>query len=141
MWTRSHAVTTKEVSKEQIWKLFSEVNTWHLWDKGIVYAKLDGKFEVGNTITLKPNDGPVVKIKITEVVENKKFSDYAIFPGAKMYDEHVFEETPDGLKITITISVKGVLSFIWVKLVAKNLVDNLPGDILEQIKYASKLKI
>ncbi len=139
MWTKSQSITTKEVTKEQIWKLFLDVNNWHTWDKGIEYAKMEGSFEAGNIIWLKPKDGPKVKIVITETLKNKKFSDYAQFPGAKMYDNHVFEETPDGLKITITISVKGILSFLWVKLVAQKLVDNLPNDMLEQVKSASKL--
>jgi hypothetical protein len=56
-----------------------------------------------------------------------------------MYDEHIFEETEDGLKITNIITVKGLLSFLWVKLVAKKIVDSLPLDVQEQIKAASKL--
>ena len=139
MWTKSHSIVTKEVTKEQMWKLFSNVNTWNKWDHGIEYAKLEGKFEVGNFIFLKPKDGPKVKIKIIELIENKKFLDYSQFPGAKMYDNHQFEETPEGLKITITISVTGILSFLWVKLVAQNIVNNLPNDMLEQIKVAKKL--
>lgn len=139
MWTKSHSIVTKEVTKEQMWSLFSDVNTWDTWDKGIEYAKLDGKFEAGSIILLKPKDGPKVTIKIIETVENNKFLDYSQFPGAKMYDNHQFEETPQGLKITITISVTGILGFLWVKLVAQNLVDNLPNDMLEQIKAAKKL--
>lgn len=38
MWTRSHSIVTKEVTKEQMWKLFSDVNNWHTWDEGIEFA-------------------------------------------------------------------------------------------------------
>ncbi len=47
--------------------------------------------------------------------------------------------TQCGLKITGIITVKGILSFLWVKIVAQKLADSLPTDIQEQIKAAAKL--
>ncbi|HEV8511823.1 MAG TPA: SRPBCC family protein [Cyclobacteriaceae bacterium] len=139
MWTKSHSIVTKEVTKEQIWKLFANVNQWHTWDEGIEYAKLEGKFEKGNYFMLRPKGGPNVKVELLETVENKMFLDVTKFPLAKMYDEHLFEETPQGLKITNTITVKGILSFLWVKIVAQKIADALPTDMQQQIKTASKL--
>ena len=139
MWSKSHSIITKEVTKEQMWNLFADVNNWHTWDTGIEYAKLEGNFEKGNHFLLRPKGGPNVKVELLEVLENKRFLDVTNFPLAKMYDEHLFEETPDGLKITNIITVKGLLGFLWVKLVAKKIVDNLPVDVQEQIKAASKL--
>ena len=139
MWTRSYSIVTKEVTKEQMWKLFANVNNWHTWDNGIEFAKIEGKFEKGNHFMLRPKGGPNVKVELLETIENKNFLDVTKFPLAKMYDNHSFEETKDGLKITNTISVKGLLSFLWVKIVAKNIADALPTDMQEQIKVASKL--
>jgi hypothetical protein len=31
MWIRTHSTVSKEVTKEQMWKLFSDVNNWHKW--------------------------------------------------------------------------------------------------------------
>lgn len=139
MWTKSHSVVTKKVTKEQMWKLFADVNNWHTWDEGIESAQLEGKFETGNHFMLKPKGGPTVKVDLLEMTVNKSFLDVTNFPLAKMYDNHQFEETPDGLKITNTISVKGILAFVWVKLVAQNIVKALPVDIAKQIEAASKL--
>lgn len=99
---------------------------------------MEGKFEKGNHFILKPK-GPKVKVELLETVPNKSFLDVTKFPLAKMYDNHTFEETPNGLKITNTISVKVILSFIWVKLVAQNIVNALPTDMKKQIETASKL--
>lgn len=112
MWTKSYSVVTKEVTKEQMWKLFADVDDWHTWDSGIEFAKMEGKFEKGNQFLLKPKDGPKVKIKLIETVENQKFIDLTQFPLAKMYGEHTFEETPQGLKITTTMKVEGFLAFL-----------------------------
>lgn len=139
MWTRTYSITTKEITKEQIWKLFADVNNWHFWDEGTEYAKINGKFEQGNFFVLKPKGGPEVKVTLLKTIENKMFLDVTKFPLAKMYDEHLFEETSDGLKITNTITVKGFLSFLWVKLVAKNIVNSLPKDVENQIESAKKL--
>jgi len=139
MWARTYSIVTKEVTKEQMWKLFADVNNWHSWDQGIESARLDGKFEQGNHFLLRPKGGPEVKVELLETVENHKFSDVTKFPLAKMYDEHLFEETENGIKITNTISVKGLFGFLWVKLVARKIADALPSDMQEQIKSASKL--
>ena len=74
-----------------------------------------------------------------ETVKDKSFLDVTKFPLAKMFDNHTFEETPQGLKITNTISVTGVLGFLWRKIVAQKIVDSLPNDMQTQIKSASKL--
>lgn len=54
MWTKSHSIVNKEVTKEQMWKRFANVNNWHVWNKGIEFAKMEGKFEKDNSILLKP---------------------------------------------------------------------------------------
>ena len=58
MWTKSYSIVTKEATKEQMWKLFADVNNWHTWDNGIEFAKMEGKFEKGNHCILKPKEGP-----------------------------------------------------------------------------------
>ena len=139
MWTKSHTIVTKEVTKEQMWKLFANVNDWHTWDQGIEFAKLEGKFEKGNSFMLRPKGGPNVKVTLLETVKDKSFLDVTSFPLAKMYDEHIFEEMVEGLKITNTITVKGLLGFLWIKIIAQKIADALPADMQEQIKAASKL--
>jgi len=137
MWTKSHTITTTAVSKEQIWRLFEDVNHWHTWDTGIEFARIQGKFDKGNHFILKPKGGPEVKIVLLETEPFRRFLDVTAFPLAKMYDDHLFEETPNGLKITHTISVKGPLSFLWIKLVAQGLADSLAADMEKQVRAAS----
>lgn len=139
MWTKSHSIVTKEVSKEQMWKLFTDVNNWNKWDEGIEFAKMEGSFEKGNYFTLRPKGGPNVRVELLETKENEMFLDQTKFPLATMFDEHVFEETVDGLKITNTLTVKGILSFVWVKLVAGKIAAALPTEMQRQIEYAKTL--
>jgi hypothetical protein len=139
MWQKSFLTVTTEVTKEQIWKLTSDIDNWKNWDNTVEHSMLLGKFKVGEHFILKPKGGPKVKIQLIEIIPFKKFTDLTNFPLAKMYGEHLYEETGNGLKITVTMSVKGLLAKLWIKLVAKDIVDNLPNDIANQIKNAKKL--
>ena len=139
MWTRTHSIVTKEVTKEQLWRLFSDVNNWHTWDKGIEFTRMEGAFEKGTHFTLRPKGGPTVDIELLEVTKNTSFTDVTRFPLARMYNAHQFEDTADGLKITYTVTVEGLLGFLWVKIIAQKIADALPLDTQEQIRAAKKL--
>lgn len=139
MWTKSHSITTREITAQQIWRLFADVNNWHTWDTGIEYAHIDGAFEKGNHFILKPKQGPKVKIELVETVVNRRFVDCTRFPLSVMYGEHSFEETSDGLKITTLMTVKGWLTFLWVKLVAGGIAAALPAEMVQQVKASAKL--
>lgn len=139
MWSKSHSIVTKAVTAEQMWKLFADVNNWTSWDQSLEFAQLEGKFEKGNFFMFQPKGGPKMKIAIVEATENQRFMDLTNFPLAKMYGDHTFEATPEGLKITTTMSVKGILGFVWRKLVAQKIVDDLPNDMEIQIREAATL--
>lgn len=139
MWTKTYSTMCRDISSKQMWKLFSNVNDWPTWDKNIDYTNMTGNFEKGNSFTLKPKGGFKVKVTLIEVVQNKKFTDVTHFPLAKMYDEHKFEETSQGLKITNTLSVERILGFLWIKLVAENIVKAWPQEIANQILVARTL--
>lgn len=139
MWSKSYSVVTNEVSKEQLWKLFANVNQWHQWDTGIEYARMQGDFVEGNRFELKPKNGPRIVIRLVEVVTNQRFKDLTVFPLAKMYGLHEMEETPQGLKLTTTMTVTGPLGFLWRRLVAQDIVNKLPAEIQNQLNTARNL--
>ena len=79
---------------------------------------MDGVFKLGNYFMLKPKGVSPVKIILTEIDDGHKFTDCTNFFGAKMYDTHALEDTPDGLKLINTLVVTGPLKWLWIKLVA-----------------------
>lgn len=141
MWTKSHSIVTKEATKEQMWKLFTDINNWHVWNNEIEFAKLEGKFEAGNHYLIQPKNGRTVKVKLIKVIENEHCLELGEFPLAKMYYDHIIEETPNGLKITSTITMNGLLSFLWVQLVVKKIAATMGSHVQEQIRVASKLSV
>lgn len=139
MWERTYSKIFTGIKKEDIWTIWIDVNNWSKWHGDLEYCKLDGAFEVGNYFMLKPNGTKPVKIVLTEINEGTSFTDCTTFPGAKMYDTHTIEETPEGLKLSNALVVKGPLKWLWVKLVAQNIADTVPDEMEALVKLARGL--
>src|SRR4051812_46176577 len=87
-WEKTHRLTVRDLAKEKIWKVWQDVNRWHLWDTDIEFARLDSPFAAGSTFQLKPKGGPKVKIRLVEVEPERAFTDVTVFPFARMYGIH-----------------------------------------------------
>lgn len=129
MWIHEHSKIYQGVKKEDIWRLWTDVNNWPKWHGDLEYCKMEGSFVVGNHFMLKPKGAPAVKITLIEIEDGRKFTDCTTFFGAKMYDTHELEETKEGLRLTNRLVVTGPLTFLWVKLVAQNVAATVPHDM------------
>ncbi|CAN5407870.1 hypothetical protein BH10PSE19_BH10PSE19_03620 [soil metagenome] len=136
MWIKSYSKVYSGIKREDIWRIWADVNNWPKWDKELEFCKMESDFTKGSQFILKPIGGPKVKITLSEVVINRKFTDYCKFLGATMQDAHELEETLDGLRITNTITVTGPLSFIWVTLVAKKVANSVPKQMETLVDFA-----
>ncbi len=136
MWTRTYSKTFKNVDKKTIWKLWTDVNNWPKWHGDLDYCILEGAFVVGNHFMLKPKGVKPVKIMLTEIEKGRKFTDCTSFFGAKMVDTHELAETPEGVRLTNTLTVTGPLKFLWVKLVAQNVAKSVPGEMEALVELA-----
>lgn len=126
MWVKQFSKVYQGIRKEDIWRAWRDVNNWPKWDNELEYCNLKGDFTQGVQFVLKPRSGPKVKITLSEVITNEKFTDYCQFFGATMYVEHELADEPEGLRLTNTISVIGPLAFIWIHLVVKKVVLAVP---------------
>lgn len=140
MWSKTYSKRVSGIKAEEVWRVWSDVNQWHIWQDDIEYAKLSGKFEVGNKFILKPKGASEVTIKLVKVETNKCFVDLTCFPLAKMYDEHEFISFGDELEIKTTIRVTGLFSFIWRKLVAEKIANESAVQTEQLIKRVIALR-
>lgn len=139
MWTKTYSKTFPGLKREEVWRIWTDVNNWPTWHGDLEYCKLEGTFAVGNHFFLKPKGVKAVKIMLTEINEGYSFTDCTSFFGAKMYDTHAMEETPDGLKCTNTLVVTGPLKWLWIKLVAQNVADTVPEEMEALVRLAQGL--
>lgn len=138
MWNKQVSIKTN-ATKKQVWKLWSDVENWKKWDIETEYSSLEGSFEVGQYITIKPVGAPKSKCKIIEVSENKNFTVCASLPFTKMYFIHELEELNGELFITHRVEIKGLLTFLFSKIIGKNLEKNLTKSMNNLSDMAEKV--
>lgn len=136
MWSKTYSKTFQGIQKEDVWRIWTDVNSWSQWHGDLDYCKMEGSFEIGNHFMLKPKGMRAVKIILTEVNAGHSFTDCTSFPGAKMYDTHALEETTEGLKLTNTLVVTGPLKWLWIKLVAQNVANTVPAEMQSLVDLA-----
>jgi len=141
MWTRTYSKTFQGLKREDIWRIWTDINNWPTWHGDLDYCKLEGDFKVGNHFFLKPKGIKPVKIVLTEINEGYSFTDCTSFFGAKMYDTHSMKETAEGLKLTNTLVVTGPLKWLWIKLVAQNVANTVPEEMENLIKLARGINV
>lgn len=141
MWTRTYSEVFKDVKKDDAWRILTDVSNWPKWHDDLDYCTMDGAFTVSNYFMLKPKGMGPVKITLAEVKEGYSFTDCTSFFGAKMYDAHTMEETPEGLKLTSTLVVTGPLKYLWIKLVAQNVAKTAPEEMHALVKLCKQLEV
>ncbi|MGE5625945.1 MAG: SRPBCC family protein [Bacillota bacterium] len=136
MWTRRHSMSFEGVTPEQVWKVWSDVNQWHVWQGDIEYARLEGAFETGKVFRFRPKCGPELGIELTDVKPLKGYADLTRFPGAKMLDAHEILDHGDRIEIRNTLTVSGPLGFLWRKLVAEGVAASIEDQTRRMVERA-----
>ncbi|MDD8018590.1 MAG: hypothetical protein PHP42_09475 [Bacteroidota bacterium] len=137
MWKFEHSIIT-DVSAEKIWKIWSNVEAWNKWDKEVEWAKIQGDFAVGTIGYLKPKGAPKSKFVMTGCKKNESFSDRSFLPLATLEFFHVMKQTNDGLVVTHSIKISGLLSWVFAKLIGEKLSKGLPEAMNELVTLAKQ---
>lgn len=137
MWTIevSRKTTAK---KEIIWKLWTDVSNWNIWDAEVETAELFGQFQTGTKGILKPKGGPKAKFVMIECTNLKSFTDRSFLPLCKMDFIHSMTETNNGLEITHKIEMTGFMTFLFSKVIGNKIKVGLPIAVDKLIKLAEK---
>ena len=140
MWNKAYSKIYQNVTKEVVWDLLVDVNNWPKWHTNLEYCEMEGEFIAGNNFLLKPKKAPIAKVDILEAKAYTHFTDCTKFLGAKMYNTYALEEIKGSLRLNHKIVVTGILKWVWVMLVAKNIATNIPGKIDSLVKNAQFMK-
>lgn len=136
MWQKSYSLTTKDVTKEQIWNIWQDVKNWNKWDDSVTESEIFGKFEPGAKGFLIPSGGPKTNFTMTGCKYQKSFTDTTFLPLCQLDFIHFLEETSDGLKITHQIQITGLLSFLFSKIIGEKLAQTLPEAVTKLVQLA-----
>lgn len=140
MWTtEASRITT--ATKEQIWKLWADIPNWNVWDKDVEYSELFDDLKKGAKGLLKPTGAPKSKFIITECDYLKTFVSRSFLPFGKMDFIHTITETNNGLLVTHRIEMTGLLTFLFSKVIGKNIEKGLPKAVEKLISIAENENI
>lgn len=137
MWKKTYNKTFPGANKQAVWQVLTDINQWPSWHGDLDSCVLEGPFKVGSHFMLKPKGMSAVKIMITAIEPERRFSDCTNFFGARMPHTFLLEDTPQGLKISSTLEAYGWLSWLWIKLVAQHVADSVSEE-LEMLVQRSK---
>jgi len=72
MWLFEHSVEAP-VSRERVWALWTDVESWPSWNPGVVRAELDGPLAEGTTGSVRASGGPASKLRVLGVDPERRF--------------------------------------------------------------------
>ncbi|AVK84665.1 hypothetical protein C3943_14345 [Lysinibacillus sp. B2A1] len=108
MWKYENSIIT-EATPEAIWKLYNNVDKWKKWDSSIMEVIIDGPFEEGITGYLTLLGQEPLQFTLTEVKENKLFTNTTILEqlSIKMDFRHEIEVLGLQTKVTHSVILSG----------------------------------
>lgn len=137
MWIKTHSAIAKNITREKIWAIWSDINNRPAWDLDTEWAELKGPFKEGAVFRFKPKGGPRLSMTITECTPNVSFTDCYKFPFARLYGSHSMKIVPEGLQITVSMKTTGALGFLLRKIVGEKVAADVPAQTKELIKLAN----
>jgi hypothetical protein len=139
MWKLEHTLEA-ELTCEQVWSIWTDVNNWSTWDPSVAWAKLVGKFEVGSTFILKPKDGPKVHSVIRQCKPCEGFTNSARLPLCELVFDHRVIEVDGRVKITHGASLTGLTEFIFRRVIGRQIERDIPVAMASLIERVRSMK-
>lgn len=140
MWSKEVSIKTN-ATKEQIWKLWTDVPNWNIWDEQVISSNLKGDFKIGQNGELVPKGGPKSNYELVEVTPYKSFTSRAKLPFTKMDFIHEMKEVEGTLILTHKVQFSGILTFLFSRVIGNKLVKELPHAMNKLSNLAQKQEL
>ncbi len=128
MTSLGSASATSTTAPAAIFARWADMATWPEWNADTEWVRLDGPFVEGATGVLKPKGGPKVKFVVTTLTATD-FVDVSLLMGAKLTFAHHIVATPEGSRITVKVTLDGLLAPVWNIVLGKGIKASLQRDL------------
>ncbi len=140
MWSKEVSIRTR-ATKEQVWKLWTDIPNWNTWDEQVTSSNLNGEFKIGQIGELVPKGGPKSNYTLIEVTPHKSFTSRSSLPFTKMDFIHEMEEVDGALILTHKVQFSGFLSFLFSNVIGSKIVKELPHAMNKLSDMAQKQEL
>jgi len=134
---------TINADMDKVWRTFSDISCWEDWSRVLseVSPPREGRLEKGAKFSfcIRPFAVPV---QITPIVEEVVPGERMVWSGARFgvsaRHEYIFEQRPDGVRVTSRESFRGLAASLLVFMATKWRLRQLSSDILMELKSAAE---
>lgn len=133
----SHTDSTS-ANSDKIWQVWTDVDNWQQWDKGLKKAALEGDFKVGAKGKLIPDKGPKSTFVITEIVPNQSYTFKTKIPFGWLVIQRTLEVKAGVTYFTHDVQFTGLLKKVLGNALGKKYRAMLPEVMLEIKQIAEK---
>lgn len=135
----SHTDSTSAKS-DKIWQVWTDVDNWQQWDKGLKQAVLEDDFKVGAKGRLIPDKGPKSSFIITEIVPNQSYTFKTKIPFGWLVIQRILVAKEGVTYFTHDVRFTGLLKKVLGNTLGKKYRAMLPEVMLEIKKIAEKTR-
>lgn len=93
--------------KDKIWKLYSDVSRWSIWDKSVKAVALTGEFVEGSNGVMEMINGMKMPFVISECTSYKSFSTKSELGNICIVFIHNIEQNENQVTISHKIIIEG----------------------------------
>ncbi|GAA1787510.1 SRPBCC family protein [Leucobacter iarius] len=108
----SHSARTRH-PEESVFARWADPNSWPAWDPDVREVTFTGDVRLGAAGRMRPSSGPAAAFTITELVEDRRFTNVSRMPGAALTFDHRVEPADDGSTLSVEIRIDGPLAPLW----------------------------
>ncbi|CAI9416875.1 SRPBCC family protein [Nocardioides sp. T2.26MG-1] len=101
-----HTVTTS-ASPADVWALWSDVGSWHRWDRAVEQVAIEGHFGEGAAGTLVLSGGTSAPFVLEIVEPGARYLDKITLGELVIRIDHQVKATAEGSEVTVRTTVEG----------------------------------
>jgi uncharacterized protein YndB with AHSA1/START domain len=135
MWTVEQLITTP-VPRPELWRAWSDVETWPSWDPRSQWIRLDGPLKVGQTGRAKFRGRPAGDYRIVGVEPGRSFALEVSMPLVKTRYEHRLADARAGTEVCQRVTVTGPLASLFGLRTKARIREYLPEKLRALAEYA-----
>jgi uncharacterized protein YndB with AHSA1/START domain len=107
MWVHEYTAETA-TSPTAVWQVLRDLDQWGSWDTSLEWVRLQGPFQVGSRVTMKPQGQDPITSVIVEAVENRVYADQTTLGEVTLRFSHTLEPLASGgTKVTHRLEITG----------------------------------
>jgi uncharacterized protein YndB with AHSA1/START domain len=107
MWAHEHTAATA-ASPEAVWQVLRDLDQWATWDTSMEWVQLQGPFQAGAQVTMKPKDQDPITSVIVEASENRVYADQTDLGDVTLRFSHTLQPLAGGgTKVTHRLEITG----------------------------------